>query len=218
MKKILIPILMSIMFVSCSGPLDKVYKEDTLDADLTEINKKLNGEDAQTLAAWLVMSKIKNSDLTGKTYKEILKEAKTYKNEQEELAAKKKKEKEERLSKIKNAITFAVVDKNFDKRDFSLGKYDSYITFDIAITNKTDKEIKAMKGPLTFYDLFGEKLYEVNYTENDPIKPGDTYETVISLEYNEFMNSHETIREKDIKDLKFEYVPDKILFQDGSEI
>lgn len=165
-----------------------------------------------------MFSKLSGKSLEGKTYKEILNEAKHYKKQQEALAKKLKKEKQERINLYNKAITFTVLDKGFQEKDIMNDEYEDKIYFDIAIHNKTNKEIKAIKGPLTFYDLFGEVLHSGIYTLDDNIKPKETYKTQITLDYNELENNQEILKNKELKDLKFEYIPEKVIFEDGSEL
>ena len=219
MKKIIL-LLSAFLIISCSNPLNRKYDEAKMEEDGKAIKEsgKLDEEDAKLLAGWILRSKFNGTNLVGKTYNEILDDAKDYKKQQEELAEKAKKEKQERISRYNKAITFTVFDKGFHKADIMNSDFDDKISFDIAIQNKTGKEIKAIKGPLAFYDLFGEALYSANYTQDDPIKPNEVYKTQITLDYNQFDDKLKFLKDKDVKDLKFEYVPEKIIFADGSEL
>ena len=93
MKKFLSTILMALLFIACSSPLDKEYHEDTLEQDAGEIRKseKVSDSEMQLMAGWLVRAKLQGEKLEGKTYAEILKEAKDFNKEQKELADKTKK-------------------------------------------------------------------------------------------------------------------------------
>lgn len=219
MKKI-ISFLSILLIISCSNPMNRKYDESKLEVDATAIKEsgKLDEEETKMMVGWIMMSKLGGKSLDGKTYNEILTEAKDYKKQQDELAEKAKKEKQERIDRYNNAVTFTVFDKGFHKADMMNGEYTDYITFDIAIQNKTGKEIKAIKGPMTFYDLFGEEIYSANYTQDDSIKPGETYKTSITLDYNQFDDKLTFLKNKELKDLKFEYVPEKIIFSDGSTL
>ena len=219
MKKIIL-LLSALLIISCSNPMNRKYDETKLEEDAKAIKEsgKLSDDDAKMLVGWIMMSKLGGKDLKNKTYNDILNEAKDYKKQQEELAEKAKKEKQEKIDKYSKALTFTVFDKGFVKSDIMNGIYEDKITFDIAIQNKTNKEIRAIKGPLNFYDLFGEELFSANYTQEDVIKPNEVYKTQISIDYNQFTDGHKTLNNKSLKDLKFEYVPEKIIFTDGSEL
>ncbi|WP_280694384.1 hypothetical protein [Chryseobacterium sp. H1D6B] len=200
--------------------MNRKYNETKLEEDAKAIKEsgKISDDEAKMMVGWIMMSKLGGKELSGKSYMDILNEAKNYKKQEEELAAKAKKEKQEKIERYNKAVTFTVFDKGFHTSNFSDGDYQDKITFDIAIQNKSGKEIRAMKGPLTFYDLFGEKLYEANYTQDTPIAANETFKSQVTLDYNQFTDELQTLKNKDIKDLKFEYVPEKIIFADGSEL
>ena len=219
MRKIIF-LIATLAIISCSNPMNRKYDETKLDEDAKAIKEsgKVEDDEAKMMVGWIMMSKLGGKSLEGKTYKEILNEAKDYKKQQEELAEKAKKEKQDRIDRYNKALTFTVFDKGFYEANAMNGEFQDKISFDIAIQNKTNKEIRAIKGPLTFYDLFGEELYSATYTQDDAIKPNETYKTQITLDYNQFTDEHKTLKSKGIKDLKFEYVPEKIIFADGSEL
>lgn len=206
--------------ISCSNPLNRKYDESKFEEDAKEIKEsgKLNEEEAKMMAAWIVISKMQGKSLDGKTYNDILEEAKDFKKQQEELAEKLKKEKQEKIDRYGKALTFTVYEKGFHEADIMNDEFNDLITFEIAIQNKTGKEIKAIKGPLSFYDLFGEELYSGNYTQDESIKPNEIYKTQISVEYNQFSNGLKTLKNKELSALKFEYIPEKIIFADGTEL
>lgn len=206
--------------ISCSNPMNRKYDESKFEEDAKAIKEsgKLNDEEAQMMAGWIVISKLQGKSLDGKTYNDILNEAKDFKKQQEELAENLKKEKQERIEKYNKALTFTVYDKGFQEADIMNSEYQDLITFEIAIQNKTGKEIKAIKGPLSFFDLFGEELYTASYTQEDPIKPNEIYKTQISVDYNQFTDGLKTLKNKDLSALKFEYIPEKIIFADGTEL
>ncbi|HWB63464.1 MAG TPA: hypothetical protein VG603_08145 [Chitinophagales bacterium] len=82
MKKILSIVMLATVLAlnSCSTPLDKKYNEQTLDKDMKEIvaSKSVSDEDKDMLAGYIVISKIMGTNFEGKTYNDILKEAKDY--------------------------------------------------------------------------------------------------------------------------------------------
>lgn len=75
----------TIILASCSSPLDKKYSSATFETDAKELveSKKLGEEDLKLLAAYMVFSKMRGVELEGKTYAEILSDAKKLKAENE---------------------------------------------------------------------------------------------------------------------------------------
>lgn len=105
--------------------------------------------------------------------------------------------------------------KNIDKWRFS-----NYATFVFELTNNGDKPIKGVQGILHVKDLFGSKIMDIRcdftgYT----IQPSETYVNKdLSLEINEFNNTHMKLYNEDYSDLNFEYEPTSIVFTDGTSV
>ena len=214
MKKILLIIIISLL-AACSSPLDKKYNEDTLAEDSKAIKEAgdLSEEEAQIMAGWILRAKLTDENLEGKTYGEILEEAKDYKKEQEKLAEKAKKEEEEKRQRLGSALTVAMYDKGYEEYD-----YQEYLTYSLAFENKTDKEIRAFKGSISIQDLFDTEIKSINLTIDDPIRAGETFKGTYTTEYNQFMDEDSRLKSKDMADLKVVWTPEKIIFADGSTL
>lgn len=215
MKKTLLIFLVSILTFSCSTPLDKKYSEETFETDAKEIKEsgKLSEEDALIMVGWIMRSKLKGEHLEGKTYNEIIKEAKDYKKEQELLTKKVKLEEEEKRQRLSSALTVAMYDKGFEKYD-----YQEYLTYSLAFENKTEKDIRAFKGSISIQDLFDTEIKSINLTIDDPIKAGETFKGTYTSDYNQFRAEDTRLKSKDMDDLKVVWTPEKIIFTDGTTL
>ncbi|WP_452603160.1 hypothetical protein [Pontimicrobium sp. MEBiC06410] len=215
MKKTLLIFLVSILTFSCSTPLDKKYSEETFETDAKEIKEsgKLSEEDALIMVGWIMRSKLKGEHLEGKTYNEIIKEAKDYKKEQELLTKKVKLEEEEKRQRLSSALTVAMYDKGFEKYD-----YQEYLTYSLAFENKTEKDIRAFKGSISIQDLFDTEIKSINLTIDDPIKAGETFKGTYTSDYNQFRDEDTRLKSKDMDDLKVVWTPEKIIFTDGTTL
>ena len=82
MKNIIL-CLSALAIISCSNPMDKKYSEATLGEDLIEISKagQMNQDDEKLMAAYLTIAKFRHLPVEGKTYSEILKDAKEFKEQ-----------------------------------------------------------------------------------------------------------------------------------------
>ena len=89
-------LLLAIIFIisSCSSSLDKKYNEETFVEDVRKIKEErnLNEEETKLIIGWIMKSKLKNENISKKTYRVILNEAESFKKEKEELAIKAKKQ------------------------------------------------------------------------------------------------------------------------------
>lgn len=217
MKKILISItlLAFIVLTSCSNPLNKKYSDKTFEQDAKEIgeSKKLNEEDAKMLAGYIMLAKLGNNELEGKTYAEILQAAKDYKTEQELLAAKAVKEEEEKRAKFGVAMTVAMYDKGYLEQE-----YQEYLQYAIIFENKTGKDIRAVKGTLLITDLFDTEIKSINIVQDDGIPANQSVKNVYTTEYNQFLDEDVRLKSKEMKDIKANWIPEKIIFADGTSL
>tara|TARA_Y100000815_G_scaffold275497_2_gene314087 strand:+ start:5288 stop:5911 length:624 start_codon:yes stop_codon:yes gene_type:complete len=206
---------MILALTSCSSPLNKPYDEETIEEDTKAIKEsgKLTEEDGQLMAGWIIKAKLSGEDLEGKTYSQILSEAKDYKKEQQELSVKAKAEEEERKIRLGSALTVALYDKGYTKYD-----YEDYLTYSLAFQNKTEKDIRAFTGMLSIRDLFDKEIKSINLTIDDPIIAGQTFKGSYTTDYNQFSDEDTRLRNKDLDDLIVEWIPEKIIFTDGSTL
>lgn len=213
MKKTLLFLSLIGILISCSGPLDKKYNEETLADDAKKIKEKgnLSDNDIQIMAGWILKAKMTDEKLEGKSYGEILEEAKDYKKEQEKLAEKAKKEEEEKRQRLGSALTVALYDKGYKKQD-----YEDYLTYSLAFENKTDKDIRAFKGSISINDLFDTEIKSINLTIDDIIKSNQTFKATYTTDYNQFRDEDKRLKSKNLTDLKVVWTPEKIIFTDGT--
>ncbi|MEH6771895.1 hypothetical protein [Maribacter arcticus] len=215
MKKTLLIIVVVVLTFSCSTPLDKKYSEETFTTDAKEIKEsgKLSDEDALVMAGWIMRSKLKGEDLEGKSYNEIIMDAKDYKKEQVLLAEKAKLEEEERRARLGAALTVAMYEKGYREH-----RYEKYLTYSLAFENKTDQNIRAFKGTISIQDLFDTEIKSISLTIDDPINAGETFKGTYTSDYNRFMDEDTRLKNKDMDDLKVIWTPEKIIFIDGTTL
>lgn len=205
--------------MSCSNPADKKYNEKTMAEDLKEIaeSKKWNEQDAMLFAGWMIRAGLKGENLESKSYQEILDEAKKYKAEEEALAEKMKKEAAARKQKMKNAITVAILSKEFIERDWDNYTND-YNVFNYVIENKSKKEIKAAEIEFKIYNSLGKQLgeqYVIEFTD-DRIAPGAKSQHNSGFVHNQYVDDDVKIASAKFEDLLFDFDIKKIVYSDGS--
>ncbi|MFC6999555.1 hypothetical protein [Rufibacter roseus] len=220
MKQYLLIIALLIFFTSCNSPLDKKYNKATMAQDLDEIKKseKLDSSEMMILGFSFVASELGNTNLEGKTYKQILEEGKQAQKElesqqkkEEALAAQVQLEENQRIEKLNKTLVVSMYDKGFEKYD-----YEEYITYKFAFQNNADKPIRAFKGMVVFQDIFGTEIKSLNLTYDEGVPAGKTIKYDASTEYNQFIDEDKLLRSKNLKDIKVVWKPEKILFEDGS--
>lgn len=96
--------------------------------------------------------------------------------------------------------------------------YQDYIFFDVAFNAKgLDKPARAIKGLLSFTDLFGEHKFGLKWTIDKPVAPSTTYiEKGSGFDYNQFTDSHQWVRSTALENMKVKFRVDSILYEDGT--
>ena len=219
MKKALI-ILSSILVVACSSPLDKKYSEDTLKEDAEELRSELDSSDVKLLMGSIFRLTMQQEDLTKMTYGEILENGKAWKAEQDRIEAEQKalqekaaREEAERVARLQNAVMVTCFKKGYTEID-----YQDYITYGFAIQNKSEQDIRAVKGEIMFTDLFDDEIKTLSFTYDQPIRAGASANWNATTDYNQFRDEDVRLRNKNLEDLKIVWKPIKVIFQDGSTL
>ncbi len=212
-------ILMFLIF-SCASPLDKKFSEETSEGDIKEIRSKLDSADLMLLAGSIIRLKLSGEDMEQMTYNEILNKGRDWKKEleiqqaeQKAMAEKARLEEEERTTMLTESVMVSCFHKSYAKID-----YQDYITFKFAISNKTDKSIRAVKGVLVFTNLFGDEIKSISFVYDQTILPNSDATWNAQTDYNQFIDSDVALKNKDLEDLIVVWKPEKIIFDDGTSL
>lgn len=224
MKKnivLFVVLLIIVNFVpSCSSPLDKPYKKDNLEEDVIELKKSLSEDEFEMLKGYIVLKSLNDDKMLGKTYGDLLDEAKKLREElqlkeeeEKKLAEKAKAEEAERIKRLGGALTVSLFEKGFTEHN-----YQEYITYKVAFENKTDKDIKAFTGKIIFNNLFDKEILTTNLTYDDGVPANSTKNWNGQTDFNQFSDRDRRLKNKDLDDLKVNWIPEKIIFKDGSTL
>tara|TARA_B110000879_G_scaffold190935_1_gene255669 strand:+ start:74 stop:739 length:666 start_codon:yes stop_codon:yes gene_type:complete len=220
MKKLLLLVGMTAVLFSCSTPMEKKYNEKTALKDIQLIKAAIDSTEFNLLAGSVFRLKLKDKKLEEMTYAEILEDGKKWKAEQEKIEAEQKalaekaaKDEAERIKKLTESVIVSCFEKGYSEVD-----YQDYITYKFVILNKSEKAIRAVKGGITFTNLFDEKIKSLSFVYDKPIEAGEQVNWDATTEYNQFMSGDKTLKNKDLKDLKVVWNPEKIIFEDGTTL
>lgn len=220
MKNLILLLTVTVSLLSCSNPLDKPYKEATLEEDAIELKKVLSEDELGMLAGYIALKSFGEDKMIGKTYRDLLEEAKKVRKEMEEqeaeeqrLAEKAKADEAERIKKLGAVLTVSLFEKGYVEVD-----YQEFITYKFAFENKSEKDIKAFTGTVYFNDLFDKEITNLSLTFDEGIPANSTIKWDASTEYNQFRDTDQTLKSKDLENLKIRWVPAKVLFKDGSTL
>lgn len=214
---------MTIIILASCSPMNKKYSYKTVENDIKAIHEAnvLDSAEGDLLATYIVKATLfGQKDLTGKTYNQILREAKKAKKTQEKeerkqrkLEEKAKKEEDAKIARLKNALTVTILDKKFAKHNFQ-----GYIIYECAFENKTDKAINAFKGQITFNDMFDDEIQSINIKYDEGVDANSIKNYSISTICNEWDEEAQLLKSKSLKQLKVFWAPEKIMFADGSTL
>lgn len=220
MKKTLLALGILLALAACQSPLQKQYSEETFDEDMKALEGEIDSTELGMIFGTIMARQLEGKEVKGNTYEELLKEGKEIKAkrekeeaEQKALAEKAAREEAERLEKLRAATAVTIFEKDYVEVD-----YQDFITMKFVIKNKSDKEIRAMKGVIVFNNLFDEEIKSVNFMYDQQIEAGGEIVWDASLEYNQFSSEDKTLRSKDLKDIKVVWKPEKIMFSDGTSL
>ena len=104
-------------------------------------------------------------------------------------------------------------------KKLSKGQYgNDTINMIIVFKNETDKDISGVKGTAIFKDMFGDQIIGIGISYDEPIKAGQVKEWDGVVDYNQFKDSHEKLVVTDTNKIDFSFVPETIIFQDGTKV
>ena len=88
--------------------------------------------------------------------------------------------------------------------------------FSVSFKNLTGRDIRAFDGILEFTDLLDNRIIAANVAINDAVPSGERLTWDGELDYNQFLNSHQSLRVADTEDVKVNIEARKILFSNGT--
>jgi len=163
--------------------------------------------------------------LVGRTIGELIEdqrlfeaEAMAQEEEQERLAAEARAKGEAIATELRKTISFSVYEKTFQASDIMSGRYSDYVVIKCAYENKSQKDVRAFTGSVRFTNLFGKLIFESGLTISDPVAAGEKGNWTGTIEYNQFVDEHKSLRNTKLEDMKVVWLPSQILFADGSTI
>lgn len=228
---------------SCSfDPIDKKYSKHTADDDFRRIYEisSIDSTDKVLLAEYMVHHQLIGPHILElhDTYKDILAKAKKEKELYEIEKRKKGKNNEidiaksHEIEKIKNLKKVLYVD--FVKQEDLLeeptelapkkGKKPApvvnknLITFDVMFKNISDKDIRAFKGDINFYDIFHTEIKKITYTSFREIPVGDSIVQKFTVDINEVNTASTTYNDLKKENIKVEWLPDRLIHTDDTVI
>lgn len=230
MRNSVIFLLLALLLIKCTSPLDKKYNKISFHNDLKKIAKMFPDVDTSLLSMMYQCPILyfDGSVIPNKSYRQVLLEGK--RNYDKKLKAEEEKQKEEeekqnalKAKKLQESVLVKVLYKGFGEFE-----YQKYLTYKFEISNKSNKDIRAVKGTIKFNNLFGDNIRgglisTMNFVYDEKIiLAGKKVIWNAQSVYNPYPNiltgDDVTLRNKDLKDIKVEWKAEKIIFTDSTTL
>lgn len=234
MKKI-IYIVFAVFMVACSSSTkDKKYNEASYQKDLQAMQDahEMDSSDAVLLIAYVERAKRDGIALEGKTYSQLLAEAKALPAETIDGVAVTAdsntvtdsqgislSEKEGSAYSAKMARMKDVMEVSFKKKELIDKGDKKYMSFKFEIKNKSDKTIKSATGDFIFSDVMGKQVKVVGITyDGDVIQPNSAVKFASSVDYDDLDVNDITLKNAPTNELSMEWSPREIIYADGTAV
>ncbi len=109
------------------------------------------------------------------------------------------------------------VSMSIESKGFYSASFQDQNTFKLKFTNNTGKDIEGVQGVLSFSDLFGNTIKNVNVSYDEGIKTGESKIYSAGIDYNQFMDSDIKLKSTDLGKLKYEWHVNTIIYTDGTK-
>ena len=115
-------------------------------------------------------------------------------------------------------LTVTVAGKRLLPIDFQAERFSPYVELLLLVTNKGAHEIRAFEGSLEVHDLLGNPVTTLYFTDQSRIARGRMIALHEDWKINEFNAGQTQLAAEKMENLKFKWLPEKILFSDGSTL
>ncbi len=222
MLRILQMLFMCLLFVGCDDPKSKVIPKDIAamkeDASFKKAVDELSEKEKKLLAAYMIRMKMKEAFLKDESESRVT-IAEAIKLQQEWLDKRSGKVSDaspEQLSQRAEMLDMVKV--SLTDKGYYEGDYKNQITLKLRFSNKSGKDIQGVKGVAVLKDIFGDKIKNIRISYTEGLKAQETKIWSGVMRFNQFMSSDIKLKNTDLKKIKFEWVPEMIIFEDGSEL
>lgn len=211
-----------LLFIAGCTPLNKRYNQSTYNQDINDI--KEYGASKSDVALLRFYIEDKNFRKTGipasATYQDLLSRAKTtlmnwQLNEikiKEKLALKKA-QANAKIDSMKNIIAVSLISKDNNVNDVT-----ETLNIKFNLHNNTSKDIRAFRGTIIFKNVFGDILKRYLLECNILIAAHQSISYTAQVKYDPFIENDVKLLDINIEDLKFDFEPKLILFDNGNKM
>jgi hypothetical protein len=205
------------LFVTCLSSCTDIKKTKFTVENRDKILSKLTPEERELLTASLMRQSMANifggssNPIPDKTVGELIEDQRKWLAQQKAEEDRQKRLAEEMAAKeaaLRNIITVALY--GYQQKDG--GFMGNYVAVDYAYENRSSKDVRAFEGRVVYRDVLGNELADTDLKVLAPIKSGQKASTSDRLPFIAYSG----LRDKKREDVKIEWNPTKILFDNGT--
>jgi hypothetical protein len=220
MKKqisIIITVFFCLFLTSSCGedPLEKRYDKKTRQADLKLMKEDgvITNEQFVALGIYFAHASYKKINLTGRTYKDLIKSAYELKEQQKNdkpSISDAEKAKLDRLKRLQNIVSIELL--SIEKSRTALGKA---VMLTFKWKNQSEMDIIGIKGTIGFIDIYGKVFSDLKIDYRDSLYLASTKEWKVQ---KSLFKESDYLYSKTIEYVKINWTPEKIIFSDKYEL
>ncbi|MBT0550230.1 hypothetical protein [Riemerella anatipestifer] len=220
MRKFFIYLTTGLLMISCSDVINKKPNLETAKEDIATIKEKYKDDyspaDFEALSDKLAGNVMKSVFAKGENaVKEGISFDKTYKEYLDEIKEERVK-KEKELAELKAAVAVEVLDASIERGSGIMADYDVNLPVKVKIKNTSGKAIQGISGRIEAIDMFDKNIDNLKFEITDEVKPNA--ELVEDYIYDISFGDLKKMDESSFSKLKFVWVPQTIIFKDGSRL
>ena len=110
------------------------------------------------------------------------------------------------------------IEVRFVKKGFVKEQYKKYNTARIRVSNQGNKDILGIKGTLHVFNMFGDKIINLEVNCEDDVKVGRWSESTYPYSNNPYVRRDTDFKGTEFSKMKYKWVTEMIIFSDGTEV
>jgi hypothetical protein len=107
---------------------------------------------------------------------------------------------------------------NLESKGFYSDAWQDYLVFTFNLYNQSDKDVRALKGMVRFYNAFGEEVYQVELSCEREIASRKQLSEEVRVNFRPYLEKDVALKDRSVEGLKTQWLPEQIIFTDNSTI
>jgi hypothetical protein len=121
-------------------------------------------------------------------------------------------------NKLNAIVSVQPLEKDFHASDPSNFDFQNSIVLTFQYHNLSWRRLNAFKGELELTNKFGDRIQGFNIDYEKPLAPRAIVTETLYYDYNQFDTADANVRATQLNDMRFRWLPSKVLFADGKSI